>query len=136
MNLNRRRNKGGGDSDDGMSSMTDLVFLMLIFFIIMSTMVNPALPVNLPSGKKLPNTKENPPVEVAVNADNLYFIGENQSKMYSFEEIVPILQSKIDEQTTPGLKISGDKNASYEAIFNLIAVAKEKDWKPVLTYSK
>jgi biopolymer transport protein ExbD len=123
MSLNRRRNKGG-DSEDGMSSMTDLVFLMLIFFIIMSTMAKTALPVDLPSGKSLPTTPEDPKVEVAVSA------------YYTIEEIVPILESKIAEQSTPALKISGDKNASYEAVFNLIAVAKEKDWKPVLTYKK
>jgi biopolymer transport protein ExbD len=135
MSLNRRRNKGG-DSEDGMSSMTDLVFLMLIFFIIMSTMAKTALPVDLPSGKSLPTTPEDPKVEVAVSADNQYFIDANKTAYYTIEEIVPILESKIAEQSTPALKISGDKNASYEAVFNLIAVAKEKDWKPVLTYKK
>lgn len=131
MNLNRRRNKGG-DSDDGMSSMTDLVFLMLIFFIIMSTMAKSTLPVDLPSGKG--GSGDDPLVEVAVNANDEYFIDANQTAYYTIDEIVPILEAKIAEQSTPGLKISGDKKASYEAIFNLIAVAKEKNWKPVLSY--
>jgi len=135
MNLNRRRNKGG-DTEDGMSSMTDLVFLMLIFFIIMSTMANDSLPVNLPTGKSLPPGIENPPVEVAVDANDLYFIDANQTAYYTIDEIVPILESKIAEQSTPTIKISGDKEASYEAVFNLIAVAKQKDWKPVLTYKR
>lgn len=135
MNLNRRRNKGG-DSEDGMSSMTDLVFLMLIFFIIMSTMANDALPVDLPTGKSLPQTPKDPPVEVAVDANDQYFIDASQTVYYSIEEIVPILESKISEQTTPTLKITGDKNASYEAVFNLIAVSKERNWKPVLTYKR
>ena len=135
MNLNRRRNKGG-DSEDGMSSMTDLVFLMLIFFIIMSTMANDALPVDLPTGKKLPPTQTDPPVEVAVDANDQYFIDASQTVYYNIEEIVPILESKIAEQTTPTVKITGDKNASYEAVFNLIAVSKEKNWKPVLTYKR
>ncbi len=135
MNLNRRRNRGG-DSEDGMSSMTDLVFLMLIFFIILSTMVDPALPVDLPSGKALPDTKKDKRVEVAINADNQYFIDASNTAYYTIDEIVPILESKIAEQSTPALKITGDKNASYEAIFNLIAIAKQKDWKPVLTYQK
>ena len=133
MNLNKRRNKGG-DSDDGMSSMTDLVFLMLIFFIIMSTMAKSTLPVDLPSSKSSGPSQEDPPVEVAINAQNQYFIDANQTAYYTIEEIVPILEAKIAEQSTPALKISGDKKASYEAIFNLIAIAKQKDWKPVLSY--
>ncbi len=135
MNLNRRRNKGG-DSDDGMSSMTDLVFLMLIFFIIMSTMAKHALPVDLPTGESLPNTQRDPLVEVGVNDKSQYFLDDNMTTIYSLEEIVPILASKIAEQTIPALKISGDKKASYESIFNLISTAKQKDWKPVLTYKK
>jgi biopolymer transport protein ExbD len=131
----RRRNKGG-DNDDGMSSMTDLVFLMLIFFIIMSTMAKSALPVDLPSGKNVPSTQKDSQVEVAINADDQYFIDANKTAYYTIDEIVPILESKIAEQSTPALKISGDKAASYEAIFNLIAIAKQKDWKPVLTYKK
>jgi len=133
MNLNKRRNKGG-DSDDGMSSMTDLVFLMLIFFIIMSTMAKSTLPVDLPSSKSSGPSQKDPPVEVAINAQNQYFIDANQTAYYTIEEIVPILEAKIAEQSTPALKISGDKKASYEAIFNLIAIAKQKDWKPVLSY--
>lgn len=132
MNLNRRRNKSG-DSDDGMSSMTDLVFLMLIFFIIMSTMAKSTLPVDLPTGKGS-GSQSDPVVEVAVNASDEYFIDANETAYYTIEEVIPILEAKIAEQSTPGLKISGDKKASYEAIFNLIAVAKQKDWKPVLSY--
>lgn len=131
-----RRRNNGGDNDDGMSSMTDLVFLMLIFFIILSTMANPGLPVDLPSGKSLPKTQENPPVEVGVNANSEYFVDKNPTTYQTIEEIVPILTAKIAEQTTPALKISGDRAASYESIFNLIAVAKQKDWKPVLTYKQ
>ena len=131
----RRRNRGG-DNEDGMSSMTDLVFLMLIFFIIMSTMANSALPVDLPSGKSLPKTPKDPKVEVGVTANNEYFIDAGSTLYLTIEEIVPILEAKIAEQSTPALKISGDKKASYEAIFNLIAIAKQKDWKPVLTYKK
>jgi biopolymer transport protein ExbD len=135
MNLNRRR-KNGADSDDGMSSMTDLVFLMLIFFIIMSTMAKHALPVDLPTGKALPTTQKDALVEVGVNAQSEYFLDDNMTTIYTLEEIVPILTSKIAEQTIPSLKISGDKKASYESIFNLISTAKQKDWKPVLTYKK
>jgi biopolymer transport protein ExbD len=134
MNLKRRRNSA--DNDDGMSSMTDLVFLMLIFFIIMSTLVNPVLPVDLPSGKALPESPQNPPVEVGVDSENNYFIDNNKTKIYTLETVVPVLEQKIAEQTLPSLKISGDKNASYESVFDLIAIAKQKDWKPVLSYKK
>ncbi len=121
--------------EGGMSSMTDLIFLMLIFFIIMSTMAKNTLPVDLPSGKKAPTSKADPVVEVGIDAQNQYFLDNAKTKFYSFDELVPILEAKIAEQPIPNLKISGDKNASYETIFNIIAVSKQKGWKPVLSYT-
>ena len=49
------------------SSMTDIVFLLLIFFVIVSTMVSPfALPVDLPKGKSVAN-KEQPKVALRID---------------------------------------------------------------------
>ena len=127
-----RRNKP--KIEGGMSSMTDLVFLMLIFFIIMSTMVNPTLPVDLPSGKYVDTSSETTVVEVGIDSENRYFIDENKSTFYTLEEVVPILEGRIAEQTNQNLKISGDKAADYEPIFQLFAISKQKKWRPVLTY--
>jgi len=132
MKLNRRNSNT--DTDDGMSSMTDLVFLLLIFFIIMSTMAKSTLPVDLPQSKNSGNSSKDSPVEVGIDAENNYFIDANKTTIYTLDEVVPVLESKIAEQSTPTLKISGDKNASYEAVFDLIAISKQRDWKPVLSY--
>lgn len=132
MKLNRRNSNT--DTDDGMSSMTDLVFLLLIFFIIMSTMAKSTLPVDLPQSKNTGNSSKDSPVEVGIDAENNYFIDANKTTIYTLDEVLPVLESKIAEQSTPTLKISGDKNASYEAVFDLIAISKQKDWKPVLSY--
>ncbi len=53
-----------------MSSMTDLVFLLLIFFVIVSTLVSPyALPVSLPSGKATTEKKDHTIVTIAEGGD-------------------------------------------------------------------
>lgn len=129
----RRKNKIS--TEGGMSSMTDLVFLMLIFFIIMSTMSNQTLPVNLPSTKNNPpKSKVNPPVEIGVTEDDQYFFSSDQTKYYSFDQIEGVLEGKMADSKEKNLKISGDKNSSYESILRIIALAKEKQWNPVLAY--
>ncbi len=131
MNLgNRNKPKIEG----GMSSMTDLIFLMLIFFIIMSTMVNPTLPVDLPSGENTTSSSKNSTVEVGIDKQNQYFVDNAKSTFYTLDELIPVLEGKIAEQNNQNLKISGDREASYEAIFQVIAVSKQKGWKPVLSY--
>lgn len=122
-------------AEAGMSSMTDLVFLLLIFFIIMSlNSKNPNVTVDLPSTKRSPKAaKEMSVLEVAVNSDNQYFIKDGQY-FASIEEILPLLDEKMASQEEKKIKISGDKIANYEAVFKLIALAKEREWKPVLIY--
>jgi biopolymer transport protein ExbD len=57
------------DAGFSLSSMTDLVFLLLIFFVIVSTMVSPyALPVDLPKGKSTPTKSETPQVALRIES--------------------------------------------------------------------
>ncbi|MBK9190863.1 MAG: biopolymer transporter ExbD [Crocinitomicaceae bacterium] len=130
MNLGRRNKV---KLEASMASMTDLIFLMLIFFIIMSTMSRQTLPVDLPSNQNSsPSSKDG--VEIGITADNKYFFNSEAPENYTFEEVVPILEGKMSESGQDGLKISGDKTANYEAIFSIIALAKQRGWKPVLSY--
>ncbi|MCH2233775.1 MAG: biopolymer transporter ExbD [Crocinitomicaceae bacterium] len=129
-----RRNKV--KLEGGMSSMTDLIFLMLIFFIIMSTMAKNTLPVDLPSNSSANKDNADGPVEIGITENNTYFFDPNNPENYTFEEVIGVLEQKMAESGQENLKISGDKAANYETIFNIIALAKQKEWKPVLTYSK
>ena len=121
MNLGRRNRV---KVEGGMSSMTDLVFLLLIFFIIMS-MAEPGVPVDLPKGDT-ENSGRTSTVNVGVTEDNWYIFDDPTKK--------PILESKMQKELDKNIKISGDRNADYEYVFNLIALSKQKGWNPVLVF--
>ena len=56
-----------------MASMTDVIFLLLVFFMVTSTYVFPtALEVNLPEGTE--QTPEKPSTRVFIDADGNYFV--------------------------------------------------------------
>lgn len=74
MNL-QSRNKV--DAAFSMASMTDLIFLLLIFFMLTASFVTPSgLPVNLPSSKA--STIEVQKVSVTVTKDLLYFVNDKR----------------------------------------------------------
>src|SRR5688572_27199374 len=125
-----RRNKVKVEAS--MASMTDLIFLMLIFFIIMSTMSRQTLPVDLPSSENSSASSKDG-VEIGITADNKYFFDAANPENYTIGEAIPILEGKMQASGQDGLKISGDKTANYEAIFSIIVLAKQKGWKPVLS---
>ncbi|MDX2360131.1 MAG: biopolymer transporter ExbD [Crocinitomicaceae bacterium] len=130
--------------EGGMASMTDLVFLLLIFFIIMSLMTNPHSPIDLPESD--PNIPPDPhPVTatVVITEDNNYvvmqggeFIGGTIEQPLAFDDIKEITASAVVKSGELKLKIAGHKNADYEAVFKVLALAQVNGWDPVLAYNK
>ena len=61
-----------------MSSMTDIIFLLLIFFMLTSSFITPSgMPVNLPSSKS--STIVMQKVSVTITADQKYFVNEQRT---------------------------------------------------------
>jgi biopolymer transport protein ExbD len=125
--------------EGGMASMTDLVFLLLIFFIIMSLMSNSDIPVDLPK----PTDEVNPVQDkvtptVVISEDNLYFVlpGEEEKNKRSLEEIKEKIISVVTNSGKSKLKIAGHRKADYDAVFQVLALAENNGWTPSLAYSK
>lgn len=65
------------DPNFNMASMTDLIFLLLVFFMLTSSFVTPSgLPVNLPSSKA--STIEVQKISITVTKDLRYYIDEKK----------------------------------------------------------
>lgn len=125
--------------EGGMASMTDLVFLLLIFFIIMSLMSNNQTPIDLPKTDEniKPVTDPVTPT-VIVTEDNQYVVtpGGNIEAPMTFEEIKGIAAAAVENSGEMKLKIAGHRKASYEAIFQVLALSQANQWEPVLAYDK
>ena len=125
--------------EGGMASMTDLVFLLLIFFIIMSLMSNNQTPVDLPKPDDNIKPVQDPVTPTVIITDaNTYFYmpGETEKQARDFESIKGLVQSEVEKSGKAKLKIAGHRNANYEAVFKVLALAQANGWEPVLAYNK
>lgn len=125
--------------EGGMASMTDLVFLLLIFFIIMSLMSNNQTPIDLPEAKdSLPKVQDPVSATVIITEDNRYVVlpGGSMDQPMEFEEIRELAASAVESSGQMKLKIAGHRKASYEAVFNVLALSQANAWDPVLAYDK
>ncbi len=125
--------------EGGMSSMTDLVFLLLIFFIIMSIMSNDTTPLDLPNpDTNLPPMPDKVHPTVVVTEDNRYVVlpGGDMNAPMEFDEIKELVGSVVMESGKPSLKIAGHRKADYETVFNVLALCQANEWDPVLAYDK
>ena len=122
----RSRNKV--DPSFNMSSMTDLVFLLLIFFIILSSMVSPyALPVDLPNSSNKSSDKQT--VSLRIDADNNYSVGTRIINPVNLEYE---LQQALSVQTEKSLVLHVDKAVPTGQTVEVLDIAKRNRWKIVL----
>ena len=125
MNL-RGRNKV--DPSFNMSSMTDIVFLLLIFFMLTSTLVTvSAIDVLLPkAGGKTENQTS---VAVSVTKDSFFYIDKTKVEGNNLErEIV----AKVGADKKKTLVIRGDKDAPYKNVMKIIDIANKNKLKMIL----
>ena len=125
MNI-RGRNKVSPEFN--MSSMTDIVFLLLIFFMLTSTLVTVnAIDVLLPkAGGK---TENNASVAVSISSDALFYI--DKTNVLETELETEILKSVgADKKKT--IIIRGDKEVAYENVMKVIDIANKNKLKMIL----
>ncbi len=116
------------DPSFNMSSMTDIVFLLLIFFMLTSTLVTVnAIDVLLPkaSGK----TENNKSVAVSITDSGAYYVDK---KAVASEEVEQILVSKLGTDRKKTLVIRGDKNVQYDKVMKIIDIASRNKFKMIL----
>lgn len=112
-----------------MSSMTDLVFLLLIFFIIVSTLVSPyALPVNLP--KSANKSSINPTVSVTIKKDLSHYVGSKRVSASSLERQLmnQFEVGSLDKK----IVLHVDESVPTGIMIHVIDIAKRNNCKVVL----
>ena len=125
--------------EGGMASMTDLVFLLLIFFIIMSLMSNNQTPIDLPQVEDtIPSDPDPVSATVIITEDNQYVVlpGGSIDQPMEFDDIKELAAAAVETSGKLKLKIAGHRNASYEAVFNVLALSQINGWDPILAYDK
>ncbi|MBA4318415.1 MAG: biopolymer transporter ExbD [Flavobacterium sp.] len=129
MNL-RGRNKVSAEFN--MSSMTDIVFLLLIFFMIASTTIvsNNALDLVLPKSSGKSDEVKN--VSVSVNNKLEYFIDKDKFAENTLEEK---LKTMLANQADPTILLHVEEGVPIERAVSVMDIAYRNKFKIVLAVS-
>jgi biopolymer transport protein ExbD len=125
MNL-RGRNKINPNFN--MSSMTDIVFLLLIFFMLTSTLVTvSAIDVLLPkAGGK---TENNTSVSVSITSASKFYIDKTVVSSNNLENAI---LNKVGAEKKKTVVIRGDQNVPYKSVMKVIDIANKNKLKMIL----
>lgn len=128
MNI-RKRNRSHGELHAG--TLNDLLFILLFFFLIVSTLANPnVVKVNNPKGTKDTKAKQN--IVVSINKEQKVFIGQ---RPVNINEIDSILKAEVNKMRTtidtPSVVINADTASLYGEVFHIMQSAKRAGAKVV-----
>lgn len=128
----KRRNKV--EATFAMSSMTDLVFLLLLFFVMASTMSSPNdIKINLPTSRA---QKVSRPQVAKVSIDNLgnYFVALGKAKPVQVapESLEAYLSTIQASDTTMYIALHADEDVAYKEVVRVLDIANEHKMKLVV----
>ncbi len=124
------RKKAHREAEVSTDSLNDIMFFLLLFFLILSTMVSPnAMKVNLPSSKaNKPIDNNKKPVHLAVTKDRKYFVN---SKEVDFGNLETMLQENIADKTEPVVVLHIDKDLVYQDFIDVMQIGDRLKCKMV-----
>ena len=112
-----------------MSGMTDIVFLLLIFFMITSTLIVPAARnVDLPESNN--QTQANPVLVVSIDREKIVSVDD---QVYALGELEGVLRKRLERYgEAPTIRLNADRDLNMEEVYVFLDIAKRNRYKVIL----
>ncbi len=122
------------DASFSMSSMTDIVFLLLIFFLVTSTLINPnALKLLLPKSTGQVSAKATVSVSIKhLKGDNYSYHINGNAKPIRFNEIENEVVNLLDGTEDPTFSIYADETVPIKEVVAIMNIAKRNNYKVIM----
>jgi biopolymer transport protein ExbD len=127
MNLRKRLRT---TSEPHTSALNDILFILLLFFLIISTLANPnVIKLSIPSAKS--DTKAKQTVVVSITPNEEFYVATHATAKDSLQSAIAAIVAK-SQDAEPTVVINADKQAEAESIVAVMKAAKALNLKTVL----
>lgn len=122
------RNKNKVSVNFSNAGMSDIVFLLLLFFMLTSTLVHPtALKLLLPKGTTQSSAR--PMTTVSITKDLQYFI---EDQPIDIEYLEAALQSRVEDSPEIYISVHADRSVPIEYVVSIMNIAAKNQYKLIL----
>ena len=126
MNFRRRRIE---ELDINITPLIDVVFLLLIFFMVSTTFDHQSeLNIDLPEAEGELSEKDNLSIEISIDASGRYYINEQELINSQVETLMQQLRQSAGENKDPRIVISADKNTPHQAVMSAMDAARRLNY--------
>ncbi len=119
MNL---RQKLRGHAEVHTGALNDILFILLLFFLIVSTLANPnVIRVSAPRGKS--DTKAKQTVVVSIDKNNQLYVGQKKITLPELEGELKVIFAKETEK--PSVVVNADTAGHWGDVYKVLQTAKK-----------
>lgn len=130
----RIRKKARGEAEVFTDALNDILFILLMFFLIVSTLANPNV-IKLSQPKSKSDTKAKQNVVVSIDANKNFYVGQTRVSIDSLRSaLLPAIQKEKTE--IPTVVINADKNVPIDDVVAVMRVARDLGARTVLSVDK
>ena len=134
MKIERRKSR---NAEVFTSSLNDIMFFLLMFFLIIATMVTPsAVRVTLPNASSAKNVTIKKAITIDITADSRYFINNKEVSFDQMEPQLAQLLEKKQENEEINVILQADKSLNLQQVIDVINIGYKLDVKMVLFAKK
>jgi biopolymer transport protein ExbD len=130
------RKKHRGESEVFTDALNDILFILLMFFLIVSTLANPNVrKASLPKAKS--NTRSKQTVVVTIDNTNRFYVGSNPIDPLMMDStLAQIIRSKRTSGEEVSIVVNADRNATIESFAAVLRAADRLGVKAVMSVDK
>ena len=115
------------------SSLNDIMFFLLLFFLIVSSLANPnVIKLLLPNSKSAQNLNKQQ-ITISITKDKKYFI---DTREISFNEIEPLLKSRVKSLQEPTVILRLESSLTVQDLVDVLEIGTRLKVKMVLATNK
>jgi biopolymer transport protein ExbD len=130
----RVRKKNRAEAEVFTDALNDILFILLMFFLIVSTLANPNV-IKLSQPKSKSDTKAKQNVVVSIDENLVYYVGTTKVTVDSlYSALLPVIQKEKTE--IPTVVINAHKNVPIDNVVAVMRVAKQLGARTVLSVDK
>ncbi len=125
----RFREKTPSKSFINLTPLVDMLFIILLFFLVTSTFIDqPNIQLELPTTKHTPTSKVDEQVLTISRDGRLFF----QNEPVERKELIQVLKKAFSQQTEKTLVLRADKNVPYGLVVDVMDAAKGAGLKKIV----
>ena len=127
--MSKYRNRRKEEAEVSTESLNDIMFFLMLFFLIVSTLVNPhVIKLSLPNAKSSASQAKQP-IVVSINKEKLIFVNNKQVGIESLEST---LKNEASIKELPTIVLRFDQSLTVQDLVNVMDIGNKLKLKMVL----